>query len=288
MPKLSVLMPVYNTQEMHLRACIESVLGQTFSDFEFIILNDASTDENIDKIIRSYHDSRIVYIENKVNLGISESRNRLIELSKGEYLAVVDHDDISLPYRFAEEVKWLDSHPETGVVSGIIESWIDDGSKVIMRAPEVDIEIQKKMLMECCCWHPACMMRKSVLQKYDLRYEKIFSPSEDYALFCRLIGKTGFRNIQKPLLYYRNHAGNTSHIKAKEMRNATKVIQDFARRDNPDLWNLVSLDLFKKHRIRLFGILPIIKIEESVDRIVIYLFSKIPLFTIEKGRWRER
>ena len=288
MPKLSVLLPVYNTRESHLRVCIESVLSQTFSDFEFIILNDASTDENIEKIINSYRDSRIIYIENEKNFGISESRNRLINLSRGEYLAVVDHDDISLPCRFAEEVEWLDLHPETGIVSGIIESWLDDEKKIIMEVPEADIDIQRKMLMECCCWHPACMIRKSVLQEHNVRYEKFFFPSEDYALFCRLIGKTEFRNIQKTLLYYRNHSKNTSHIKAKEMRDITNVIQDFARRENPELWRLVSLDLFRKHRIRVFGFLPIIKIEESFDRIDVYLFSKIRLLTIEKGNWREK
>ena len=86
-----------------MRECIDGILSQTFSDFELIIVNDASTDANVERVVKSYTDTRIRYYVNERNLGISETRNKLIELAQGEYLAVHDHDDVSLPERFAKE-----------------------------------------------------------------------------------------------------------------------------------------------------------------------------------------
>lgn len=123
MPKVSVLMPVYKTDEKYLRGAIESVLRQTFSDFEFLILDDAPEDSRED-IVKSYKDKRIKYIKNETNLGITPSRNKLIELAKGEYLAVMDHDDVSLPERFAKQIKYLDEYPEVGVVGCKIKTMI--------------------------------------------------------------------------------------------------------------------------------------------------------------------
>ena len=94
MPKVSVLLPVYNTPALYLRECIDSILSQTFKDFELIIVNDGSADQNVERVIKSYEDPRIRYYLNEKNLGISETRNRLIDLSQGEYLAVHDHDDV--------------------------------------------------------------------------------------------------------------------------------------------------------------------------------------------------
>ena len=111
MVKVSVLMPVYKTNEKFLREAIESILGQTFSDFEFLILDDCPEDDR-ESIVKSYDDKRIKYIKNEKNLGITPSRNKLIDMAEGEYLAVFDHDDISLPERFQKQVEFLDNHPE--------------------------------------------------------------------------------------------------------------------------------------------------------------------------------
>ena len=104
MPKVSVLVPIYNTNETHLREMIESVLNQSFSDFEFLLLNDSPNNKKLKEIIESYHDNRIIYEENPQNMGISASRNRLLDLAKGEYLAIFDHDDVCLPDRFELQV----------------------------------------------------------------------------------------------------------------------------------------------------------------------------------------
>lgn len=223
MPKVSVLTPLYRPPEDYLREMMESVLHQTFSDFEFILLNDCPEDTATDEIVASYGDERIVYLKNETNLGIAASRNLLIEKAKGEYLAVVDHDDVSLETRLQKEVKFLDEHPNCGVVS----SWYQKmyGKRNLVRKrPETNAEIVAAMSEGCAVIHPAAMIRKSVLNQFHIRYEPEFSPAEDYALFARLIGKTEFYNLQEVLLLYRNFNGNTSHKKRQQMReNDAKI-----------------------------------------------------------------
>ena len=110
MPKVSVLTPIYNTEPEHLRQAIESILNQTFTDFEFIILNDSPWNTEIEDIVLAYKDARIKYVKNDKNIGISKSRNKLLSLASGEYLAIFDHDDISLPTRLEKQVDFLDKN----------------------------------------------------------------------------------------------------------------------------------------------------------------------------------
>lgn len=109
--KVSVLVPLYKTQESHLRAAIDSILNQTFGDFELLLLDDSPAGEDLAGIVHSYQDSRIRYVRNEINLGISASRNKLFDLAQGEYLAIMDHDDISLPQRLEKQVAYLDAPP---------------------------------------------------------------------------------------------------------------------------------------------------------------------------------
>ena len=122
-PRVSVLTPVYNTNIEHLRQCIDSILNQTFTDFEFIILNDSPENTELESEILSYTDKRIKYYKNDTNIGISQSRNRLLQLAHGEYLAIFDHDDISVPERLAHQVEFLDKNPEIGVVGGWLQNF---------------------------------------------------------------------------------------------------------------------------------------------------------------------
>ena len=110
MVKVSVLMPVYKTNEAYLREAIESILKQIFTDFEFLIVDDCPSDTR-EAIVKSYNDSRIVYSINPQNFGIAGVRNKLIDMAQGEYLAIMDHDDVSLPERFQKQVEILDAHP---------------------------------------------------------------------------------------------------------------------------------------------------------------------------------
>src|SRR5574344_639787 len=113
MPKISVVMPVYNTDETFLRESIESILNQSFKDFEFIIINDGSTN-NAEDVILSYKDERIRYYKNDINLKLIKTLNRGLLLAEGEYIARMDSDDISLPTRFQTQVEFLGKNPNIG------------------------------------------------------------------------------------------------------------------------------------------------------------------------------
>ena len=117
-PKISVLTPMYNTRPDDLRAMIESILNQTYGDFEFLLLNDSPENHELEQIVKSFNDARIKYLVNEKNMGITKSRNKLIELARGEYLAVADHDDNSTPNRFELEVGFLDANPHIGAIGG--------------------------------------------------------------------------------------------------------------------------------------------------------------------------
>ena len=279
MPKISVLMPVYNTCEAHLRQAIESILNQTFTDFEFLILNDASSDASVEPVIKSYDDPRIIYAANERNLGISSSRNKLMDMARGEYLAVMDHDDISLPERLEKEAAYLDAHPDVGLVccqTGNI------GNNKTTDMPLQDIELKQSLLIDCILVHPACMLRKTTLNMHGIRYEEFFSPNEDHALFCRMIPHTKFAALPEVLFLYRVWEGNTSHRKARQMEAAKYGIFDFARRENPELWAMSRLHIEEKTRIKLFDAIPLFSIRNAGRKKTIYLFDLIPLLSFKK------
>lgn len=278
-PRVSVLTPIYNTQPQHLRECIESILGQTFTDFEFIILNDSPENTELDKIVKSYTDERIIYIKNEKNLGISSSRNKLLDMAHGEYIAIFDHDDISMPDRLEQEVEFLDKNPDVGVVSGWMELF---GEKREIRSySEYDADIKMRMTDNCSVSHTACMIRKSVLDENNIRYECYYTPAEDYRLFARLMEHTLFYNIQKVLVKYRFFLGNTTHVQSAQMSRAhheiqLDIINKFSAYDIAYKRYVSERTLF---RCALFGIIPLFKIKSRW----FYLFGFIPVF---KFRWK--
>lgn len=245
-PKVSVLMPVYKTKEAHLRQAIESILRQTFTDFEFLILDDCPEFPS-EYIVNSYKDERIIYIKNEHNLGITDSRNKLIDMARGEYLAVMDHDDISLPERLAKEAKFLDRHPKVGVVGSWYERFPDGKIK---KRFVINSQIERDLMYNCSILHPSSMIRKSVLSENNIRYEKKYSPSEDYALWCNLIGKTEFANIPEVLIKYRDHEENTSKKQSQKMDEAAKEIRRTMENRFPQLAKEASI----KEKIYFCGV----------------------------------
>ena len=277
MTKVSVLMPVYKTNEKYLREAIESILNQTYRDFEFLILDDCPSDTR-ENIVKSYNDERIKYFKNEKNLGISKTRNKLIDLSSGEYLAVFDHDDISLPTRFEKEVEYLDSHPDVGVVSCNFKTLIKQKESSL---PNNDEDIRLGLMGGCVILHPASMIRKSILINNNIRYEEEFSPAEDYMMWCRLIKYTKFHNIKEVLFNYRDHDQNTSHKQNTKMIKVDILIKSIIKKEYPDLYN-TFLSLSRQiYYFKLFNLIPIITIEKLNRKISIYLFNKIPLLSIK-------
>ena len=275
--KVSVLTPVYKTDRRYLRAAIESVLAQTFSDFEFILMDDCPEDSR-ESVVRSYDDPRIVYLKNDRNLGISESRNRLIDLARGEYLAIFDHDDICFPDRFAKEVAYLDAHPACGVVGGWLRQ-TSNGS--LTRYPEDDHEIKVDLMHEASIWHPAAMIRKSVLEANGIRYRERYSPTEDYMLWMELARVTCFHNLQEPVLDYRRHATNTTFVRARELAASEARCRAWARVNLPELYMEYEFRREMVRHVRLFGI-PVLKITTAGRETEVRLFDHIPFLRLSR------
>ena len=232
MPKISVLMPIYKTPEKYLREAIESVLNQTFTDFEFLILDDCPNDDR-ENIVKSYHDPRIKYSTNDKNLGITPSRNKLIEMAKGEYLAVMDHDDISLPTRFEKQVAYLNANKNVGVVGCLAETF---PNHLNLYHPEKDEDIKATLTCRCAILHSASMMRKSLLLDNNLKYEERYSPAEDYCLWLRLMECTDFYNIQEVLFRYRHHEHNTSNRQISKMFYVGEELRYLIQKKHPELY----------------------------------------------------
>ena len=274
MPRVSVLTPIYNTNHAHLRACIESILNQTYTDFEFVILNDSPENSELEKLVLSYGDKRIRYIKNDKNIGISKSRNKLIELARGEYIAIFDHDDISHPTRLEKQVKFLDENPYVGVV-GAWGHWFGE-KDFICKNPEYDTDIKIRLTDVCAIMHTTAMIRKSVLIDNNIWYEEQYTPAEDYRLWGRLMPFTDFYNIQEVLVEYRCDCGNTSHLMQARMKIAHESIKLQICNKYP-MYRLAFERSLRRVRLRLFGKMPLIKLKNHW----VLLFDCIPLIKIK-------
>ena len=268
MPKVSVLTPLYNTNPIFLREMIKSMLNQTFSDFEFIIVNDSPDNNELADIVMEFNDPRICFEVNEKNLGISESRNRLFDMSRGEYLAIFDHDDVSAPTRLEKQVAYLDAHPEVGVVgtyAGIL------GKGRPLRHPIENMDIKQAMLFNCVISHSSSMLRKSVMLKHNIRWREEYSPAEDYMLWAELMPYTMFHNIPEELIQWRIYQESSGAIARVKMADAAMQIRSMLQQKYPSL-------LKRTRWIRLLGIVPLIKIYERGAGDTRYLlFGVVPL-----------
>jgi glycosyltransferase involved in cell wall biosynthesis len=203
-PMISVLMPVYN-EEKYLSEAIDSILNQTYTDFEFIILNDGSTDRTED-IILSYDDPRIVYVKNTENLQIVKTLNKGINLAKGKYIARMDADDISFPDRFEKQIEFMQKNSDIDVSGSFIEHF--GSKKGIMHYPLTHEEIKAHLLFNSVLAHPTVMAKKIFYHQF--KYEEEYNKAEDYALWVKGIEIFKFSNFGMPLLKYRNHEKQTN------------------------------------------------------------------------------
>ena len=219
MVKVSILLPVYNG-ETYLKEAIESILSQSFDDFELLILNDASTD-NSKKIILAYQDKRIRYIENESNLGLVRTLNRGIELSTGEFIARMDQDDISTTDRIAKQCIFLDSNPDYIVVGSNLQ--IINGPR--LNYPTIDKEIRVRLLISPAFAHPAVMIRKKIIIENKLYYKQEHKDAEDYGLWVSLTTLGKFYNLNLPLLNYRRHKTQYSVVFKNEMAATSNKIK---------------------------------------------------------------
>lgn len=207
MPKVSVIMPAYNA-EKYIAQAIESILGQSYRDMEFIILNDCSMDRT-EEIILSYQDSRIVYLKNERNMGVAATLNKGMAAAKGCYIARMDADDISLPQRLEKQVAFLDAHPAAAVVGTDLERFGEGIPSQIRRFSGDPAQMKVDLLFACGLAHPSVMMRREAVEAlggYDMEFEGL----EDYELWCRMAAQGDVSVVPQVLFRYRVHPGQVT------------------------------------------------------------------------------
>lgn len=200
MPSLSVIMPVYNG-ERFLEETVESVLNQTFTDFEFIVIDDGSTDDTL-RILRDFEDERIKIIEQE-HRGLTKSLNRGIKIAEGDYIGRMDCGDIADEERFEVEIDFLEREDDIYGVGSWAELIDEDGNSLGSRKYPVDFkEIKKVILRYNPFIHPSLTLESDIFQKVGL-YDEDFKYAQDYDLMLRAVSKLKVTNIPRNLLKYR-------------------------------------------------------------------------------------
>lgn len=220
-PLVSVIMPAYNT-EKYISEAINSILNQTYKNFELFIIDDCSTDRTVE-IIKAYVDARIRFIYNEKNYGLVYSLNKCINLAKGKYIARMDSDDISLPERLCEQVEYMELKPDVSII-GTAFRYSD--SKEVVQHPEGDDLIKIQLLNNTAFGHPTVMIRKNDLINNYLVYDHSFLPAEDYELWTRMAEKgLKMANLSTIGLIYRRHNSQISSSRHDEQSMLTENIR---------------------------------------------------------------
>ena len=232
MPRVSVLMPVYNG-ERFLREAIESVLHQTFTDFELLIINDGSTDGSLD-IIQTYRDPRIRLINNGANIGLIATRNKGIDNARGEFFALLDCDDIAYPERLAAQVTFLDKNPDFGMVGTWVKIIDENGrptGKIVKYTASPEM-IPSLLVFRCYFVQSAVVIRKSALPEEHYR---LYPGAEDFDLWVRVAKNARVWNLQKVLVSYRVHPSSISFVNAR-------IIENYAREINCNQLKAINIE----------------------------------------------
>ncbi len=251
-PKITVIMTAYNSSK-HIGEAILSILDQTFKELELIVINDCSTD-NTPEIVKQYaeEDSRVILLNNLTNLKPALSRNRALEIAKGEYIAILDSDDVALPNRFREQYDFLEKHPDVALV-GCAAEIIDDDGKILGRKfyPEDFNEIKFMLLLRNPFVHSGILGRKRAMLEFGYSHDHLHS--EDYKLYSDLIKKYKITNLGNILVRYRQSAGSVtlgSVTRQMQLANANKIHYDLINRYLPAAPSKVKIIIETLHKMR--------------------------------------
>ena len=220
--EISVILPVFNS-ERYVAKAIESILCQSFSNFQLVIIDDGSTDKSAE-IISGFSDPRIHFHQNDKNLGLITTLNIGLNLAKGEFIARMDADDIAMPDRFEKQITFLQNSPNTGICGS---HFITIGQSK-NHAPELPCsseEIRLTLLFRSAMAHPTVMFRKNVVDQFHLRYNPDFPSAEDYKLWTDFALHTNLCNLKDVLLQYRVHDGQITQTKIDQKESSLKKVQ---------------------------------------------------------------
>jgi glycosyltransferase involved in cell wall biosynthesis len=281
MPLISVIMPAYNCASF-VRAAVDSIIGQTETDWELIILDDCSTDNTLE-VLLSIRDRRICIVQSEKNLGQANQMNKGIRMAKGEFIAIAHADDINERNRLEEQLKLFRKNSAIGVVGAWIK-YIGE-REGFWESPVGAENCLVKMLDDSPIAHPTAMMRASVLKDLICLYRQDFVPAEDYELWARLSAITKFDNVPLFLVNYRFHLSQISKRKEAELMNKVEKVKSIFLQHN-----FGSLD--PHHRMLLLHLITLMP-GSYVTREMIFtskrLFGELAATTgIEGAKWKKK
>ncbi|ABQ25877.1 glycosyltransferase family 2 protein [Geotalea uraniireducens] len=222
-PSVSIILPVFNG-EKYLQSAIESLLSQSYADFELIIINDGSTDQSLAIMTKYSICDKRIRILNQENKGLIYALNKGIDLSRGEYIARMDSDDISHPDRLKHQVAFLERNRDVGIVGTYIDLFDEFNHTGIKFATKPE-EIRAKLLFGCELAHPTVMIRKVFITKYDLRYDINDLHAEDFGLWVRCCTYFNIANVPKILVRLRQHNSQVTKVYgSKTIQTSMEII----------------------------------------------------------------
>jgi len=274
-PEISVIMSVYNGDSF-LKESMDSMLDQTFKNFEFIIVDDCSTD-NTAVILKEYSekDQRIILIRNSQNAGLTVNLNRMLILARGKYIARIDADDISLPLRLEKQYDYMEKHPDTGVIGSDGRIFGKDRKTIFLERPHTHEEICASLAFENLLIHSSAFIRRSVLEENNIRYDVNLRIIQDYELWTRLCRITKFTILDDELVRYRVSGSNISILTEKKenyRENILKTIYgNYFRTNRFELTDdRLELHVMMLHAKKISGISNLNKISSHLE----YLLSE--------------
>jgi glycosyltransferase involved in cell wall biosynthesis len=224
MPLITILMPVFNAGD-YLKPSIESVFKQTHRDFEFVVVDDASSDINTRHCMQQASaDKRFKLVTLQNHMGIAGALNRGLQLATGEYIARMDADDICHPQRLEKQLRFMNDHPDVGICGTAVKCFGGGVPGLTIVHPQDPEEIKCRLLLSCPISHPTVMFRHESLRRHQLRYNEEFVTAQDYDLWVRCARHFPMANLREPLLFYRVHDGQNQQNPARHI-NIKRVIR---------------------------------------------------------------
>lgn len=230
-PVISVLVPVWGSMPYVIKA-VESILNQSFRDFELLIVDDKGPDDSIAQLQKYTSDPRVRILDNGVNRGFSGAMNHGLEVARGEFIAALDADDIALPNRLEAQLAYLRAHPEVGILgTAAVHITPDDTLLEPHRQPISDHAVRFQQLFMPAMYHSSTMLRRSLVEQHKARYTTTLSLASDMDFWSQLGRHAAFVNLPEPLIYYRINPNGLSKIKKDECTQQKLMVTEQALRD---------------------------------------------------------
>jgi glycosyltransferase involved in cell wall biosynthesis len=296
-PKLSVIIPVYNAKNW-IAGSIASVLRERSIDLELIVVDDGSTD-GTQGVVRELAkvDQRILFIENSLNMGVSNAMNRGIQKSNGLYVARMDADDEYIEGWLSRQLSYMERHLDCDVLGGWMFRIRKKGDVKLRKYPEFDEDLKLMLFFECCFSHSTIMFRRSVLEGMDYVYDVNYKSAEDYELWARMSLTSKFHCLQEPAIYRReldtglSSVAKSTGIRAQLLRKIVKGLFDNHGLSEADyLFHQRILDnelssndhprAVRIHLNKIFSLFPAAKNKNQISKGVLRKLYRNPFFLI--------